>query len=37
MEDTGGGAELAAENTGKVQKRQDTKRDYEKGVGITHN
>jgi len=32
-EDTGGGDKLAAENTGKVQKRQDTKRDYEKGAG----
>ena len=33
LEDTGGGDELATENTGKVQKRQDTKRDYEKGAG----
>jgi len=32
-EDTGGGDELAAENTAKVQKRQDTKRDYQKGAG----
>ena len=34
-EDTGGGDELAAKNTGKVQKRQDTKRGYQKGAGTT--
>ena len=31
----GGGNELAAKNTGKVQKRQDTKRGYQKGAGTT--
>ena len=31
-EDTGGGNELAAKNTGKVQKRKDTKRGYQKGA-----
>ena len=34
-EDTGGGDELAAKNTGKVQKRQDTKRGYQKGAETT--
>ena len=34
-EDTGGGNELAAKNTGKVQKRKDTKRGYQKEAGTT--
>src|SRR6218665_1339145 len=34
-EDTGIEDELAAKNIGKVQKRQDTKRGYQKGAGTT--
>jgi len=34
-EDTGGGNELVAKNIGKVQKRQDTKRGYQKRAGTT--
>ena len=34
-EDTGGGDELAVKNTGKAQKRQDTKRGYQKEAGTT--
>ena len=32
-EDTSGGDELAVKNSGEVQKRQDTKRGYQKGAG----
>jgi len=35
--DTGGGDELAAENTGKIQKRQDTKRGYQMKITLLDN